>query len=462
MDTYVGNTITIHDPTPEIINWCNKHLVLPNPDYDKKLRMGFWVGNTPKTLVLYERRGRSIVLPYGTLRSIMPMLKAGEIEQIFTEPYYVDYGGDPVPLYDYQQEAVEAMFQHRYGILQSPAGSGKTQMGIALIKKYGRTALWITHTLDLLKQSRERALKYIPRGQIGTITEGKVNLSEGVTFATIQTLSKLDLASYRDFWDVIIVDECHHVSGSPTRITQYYNVLSKLAARHKYGLSATVHRADGLIQATYAMLGEVMYTVSDEAVESKIMRVGVKPINTHVLPTEDCYKPDGTLDFTGMINYLTAVPERNHMIVDDIIRNENHSCLILSDRVGHLETLQAMLPLDMRERSVLITGKMTTKAQKAVRESALDKMRSGELQYLFATYALSKEGLDIPRLDRLFMASPVHDEAVVIQSLGRIARTFPGKENPIAYDYIDAIRYCARAYKERTRHYDKIGAYYVP
>lgn len=42
----------------------------------------------------------------------------------------------------------------------------------------------------------------------GTITEGKVNIGKGITFATIQTMCKLDLSRYKDFWDVIIVDEC--------------------------------------------------------------------------------------------------------------------------------------------------------------------------------------------------------------------------------------------------------------
>ena len=55
-------------------------------------------------------------------------------------------------------------------------------------------------------------------------------------------------------------------------------MLNSLAARHKYGLSATVHRADGMIAATYALLGHVVHTVPDEAVKGKIMQVGIKPL----------------------------------------------------------------------------------------------------------------------------------------------------------------------------------------
>ena len=107
--------------------------------------MGFWTGNTPEVLTLYEVHGDTWVLPFGVLRQIIDMIDARDLHSGFTEPVSVDYG-EAVPLYDYQQKAVEMAYSARYGILQSPAGSGKTQMGIALTKKYARKTLWLTTT----------------------------------------------------------------------------------------------------------------------------------------------------------------------------------------------------------------------------------------------------------------------------------------------------------------------------
>jgi len=304
----------------------------------------------------------------------------------------------------------------------------------------------------------ERARLYMDPKTFGVITAGKVNIGSGITFATVQTMSKLDLARYKDLWDVVIVDECHHSVGAPTKLTMYYKVLNNLRARHKYGLSATVHRADGLIPALYALLGPVMWKVPDEAVAERVMKAEIKPIQTGVGLSEECLKPDGTLNYTGMITYLSGCEERNDIILDCLEEEEGRSCLILSDRIDHLDTLFRALPPQMRHDAVMITGKMTSKAGKAEREAALDQMRSGEKKYLFASYALAKEGLDIPNLERLFMATPVKDEAVVIQAVGRVSRTSPGKDTPMVYDFIDNIRYCQRAYRERTRHYRKIGA----
>lgn len=461
MNIKVSNTLTIENPTNEIKAWCRKNLTIANPEYGKKARMHLWLGDTPKTIALYEIRGDTLVLPFGVLSSLPDDVKKNaSFESEFSPIERIKYNAN-VNLYDYQKIAVDTMIEAKYGILQSPAGSGKTQMGIALATKLERKTLWLCHTLDLIKQSKERAEMYIDKKLLGTITEGKVNIGSGITFATIQTMSKLNLADYKYEWDCIITDEVHRVAGSPTSVTQYQKVLNSLSARHKYGLSATVHRADGMIKATTALVGEVAYRVPDEAVADKIMKVGILPIGTGVQISREALNTDGTLNYTKLISYLTKNDSRQQVIIDALLENEGHSCLILSDRLEHLEDLIARLPIVTQMDAVMICGKMTTKKGKAEREKAIKDMRSGKKKYLFATYSLCKEGLDIPRLDRLFLTTPQKDYAVITQSIGRIARTFEGKESPIAYDFVDNIGYLVKSYKKRCTTYRKNHCYFV-
>ena len=455
----VSNVITVENPSAELMKWCQQNLKLKNPEYEKKQRMHFWVGKTPQWLYLYETRGDKLILPFGVLRNILPMVNTDEVEMDFPAVENIDYHCQ-VPLYDYQENAVAEVFWKQYGILQSPAGSGKTQMGIALIAKWGRRTLWLTHTKDLLTQSKQRAEQYIDPSLLGTITEGKVNIGKGITFATVQTMCNLDLAQYKNMWDVIIVDECHRAAGTPTAVSQFSKVLNSIAARHKYGLSATVHRSDGLIQATYALLGEVVYTVPTEAVADKIMKVGIYPVPTGIGISRECLNTDGTLNYAKLIGYLTESEERNRLIVECITADRDKPALILSDRLGHLETLMSMLPPDMRADAVMVSGKMTSKKGKAEREQAIADMRSGAKKYLFATYSLAREGLDIPCLERLHMATPVKDFAVVTQSIGRIARTSVGKSQPVVHDYVDDVQYLVKAYKTRCKHYRKGGCFF--
>ena len=449
----VSNELVVEEPTTELEQWCEKNLIIQNPEYTKKARMGFSVYGVPKRISLYEIRGQTLVLPYGTLQTLpLDIVLDAEVVNEFAEAVQVEYEGQ-VPLYDYQEETVVALVKAKGGILQSLPGSGKTQMGIALAKRFGVRTLWLCHTLDLINQSRERAKLYYSKDIMGTISEGKVELGTGITFATVQTMSKLNLSAYKDYWDLIIVDEVHRVSGSPTTMTQYRKVLNSLSARHKYGLSATVHRADGLIQATYALIGGIAYKVPDEAVADKIERASIRPVGTGVEISRKALNTDGTVNRAKLISHLTENEDRNETILSCIEKGK--SSLILSERLEHLRTLMQGLPPDMAKEAVMVDGKMTSKKGKLEREKALDEMRKGNKKYLFATYQLAKEGLDIPRLERLYLTTPQSDYAVITQSVGRISRTFPGKSEPIAYDFVDNIGQLVKSYKKRCTIYRK-------
>jgi superfamily II DNA or RNA helicase len=182
--------------------------------------------------------------------------------------------------------------------------------------------------------------------------------------------------------------------------------------------------------------------------------VSVETVQTEAEFPEEAVKDDGSIVWAKLINGLCEDADRNRLIADKLVENKGYSCLILSDRLSHLETLMAMLPDDMRANAVMISGKMTSKKGKAEREAAIEQMRTGEKKYLFATYTLAKEGLDVPRLELLFLTTPQKDEAVIIQSLGRIARKFEGKANPVCIDFVDSnIRIMVGMWKKRMRIY---------
>ena len=54
MQVTVGNQLRIENPSEQLLTWCKKQLILPNPEYAKKVRMHFWVGNTPEKLYLFQ------------------------------------------------------------------------------------------------------------------------------------------------------------------------------------------------------------------------------------------------------------------------------------------------------------------------------------------------------------------------------------------------------------------------
>ena len=455
MQVTISNEIYIRNPVPELVAWARENLIIPNPEYARKQRMGLWTGNTEKQLYLFYVDGDVLALPCGTGKQVRRFLtEVTGIIQDLADNGMLEFP-DMVPLYEYQEAAVSAMKRAGCGILQSPCGSGKTQMGIALAARIGRKTLWLTHTADLLNQSYDRARQYYPEETLGKITGGRVQIGSHMTFATVQTLSKLDLEKYKYEWDVIIVDECHRVSGTPSGMKMFYRVMSRLAASYKYGLSATVHRSDGLIKSTFAILGDIQYKVPDEAVAEKIMQVEILRRDTGIMTSRSCLDTDGTMVYSKLMEYLTGNIARCQIIAEDLVKNQNHSNLILSDRLDHLHLLQNMLPEELKKDSAMIDGRMTSKKAKADRIQALEDMKAGKKHFLFASFSLAKEGLDIPRLDRLYLTTPKKDYAVVTQSIGRIARTSEGKEQPVCYDYVDQIGFCENQWKRRKTSYRK-------
>lgn len=449
MRTTISNEIVVENFSKELLSWCEQNLSYNNPEYFKKKRMGFWVGKTPEKIKVYRKSNTKLYLPFGTLKRVW--------KYISKNPYKVEFKATKIypisdfTLYDYQEKAVQALLEAKNGILISKAGSGKTLMLLETICRLGYKALWINNKLDLMNQAYDKANANIKNITFGKIAGGKIEIGD-ITFATVQTLANIDLQRYKDEWAVIVVDEVQGVSSTPSKLTQFSKVLSNLAARFKFGCTATLHRSDGLEKTACDLIGDVVYEVPEEEIADRIIKATVRKIDTDYIPSEEILNADGTISsFTKLVNDICENEERNNLILQYLRKNLDHHCIVLSDRLSHLKKLQKEIGC-----GELISGDMTSPREKEKRKEILDRMKKGESKLLFATYSLAKEGLDIPVLDRLFMATPKKDLTVVIQSVGRIERTFEGKEEPIVYDFVDKNEpMLDRMYTARRRIYKK-------
>ena len=466
MKIVLTNIIEIQDPTKEILEYCKKELTFKNPDYIKKQRMGFWVGKTPKTISLYDYYEDNIYLPIGCFEDIWNLHPRKEDYTDYTITNTTNIKSN-IKLRDYQKPCIDALKKYVNGIFVLPPGLGKTQIGLECAATLKQKTLWMTHTKDLLNQARERCEDNL-NCTTSEITDGKCDTAGDIVFATVQTL--VNIIDHNEIkqneFGLVIVDEVHHLSTNAESVKMFEKCVNYFNARYKLGLTATLHRADGLQNTTTKILGNVIYEIKKS--EDKKTLVGYyenQPIITmpieqfqvpaqiHMLKTtynvanENVFDTSGRIIFSSLISSLATDSDRNKLILDLINKTKGYT-IVISERTSQLEYLG-----NMTENSIYINGK----TPKKTREKKIEEFREGKHRVLFATYSLVAEGLDIPILENLVMASPVKDERLVVQAIGRCQRPSDGKKIANVYDLVDDVSILDKFTRKRKSVYKKEG-----
>lgn len=439
-------------------------LTIDNPAYRKAKYQRRPTWGIPQKLQLYTYdNDGSLILPRGYEDQLMERLagqKAVETCWDQTVGYDVDFGpwNDAYELRDYQLPLVKALVE-KNGIGVAPAGSGKTIMGMRYIYEIGRPTLWLTHTKDLMYQTKQRAeatLKGV--GRIGIFGDGIQDEGSGkLTIATVQTLKANPqiIGRLNRYIGVVVIDEAHHFPS-----TQFLDTAAQFKAARCIGLTATPKRKDELEQYMYMGIGPVRYEVPRTALYEKEQLVlpEVRFVYTgFTYGDED--SADGNvdaggenLDYQDILNRLYADDDRLQLIAENIVDAVKYGqsivlaesvryCFLLRERVDRLlkdlgykgcktavvhggltrytwktvygkkqaedlveHVYKTECKYDGKARRWKVKVPQYTEAEfnawqvtKRQRLQILDDCRAGKINILFATQ-LAREGLDIPSL----------------------------------------------------------------
>lgn len=424
-------------------------LTFPNPKFLENEKHGFSNWDTPQELCFLEQSGNALVMPRGFTRQLLGILRGAGVSHQIEDRRRVlpavdfSFKGE---LHPFQLEAVEAVASRDFGVIESPTGSGKTVMALALIARRRQPALIVVHTKELQEQWIDRIESFlgIPAREVGTIGNGKVKVGERITVALVQSLYKC-AAEVSPHIGHLIVDECHR---TPART--FIEAVIAFDCRYMLGLSATPFRRDRLTRLIYWYLGDVAHQVDKDA----LVDAG------HILQAEVIYREtdfepwsDPSTQYSLMLSELTEDPERNVLIADDVTQEASNGggvCLVLSDRKAHCETLVEFLRGQGVEAH-LLTGDLSN----GKRLKVVDDLNAGKVKVLIATSQLCGEGLDFPELSTLFLTTPIKFNGKLIQHLGRVLRPARGKDKAQVYDYHDVnVGVLMAAAKSRARVYE--------
>lgn len=354
-----------------------------------------------------------------------------------------------ITLRDYQEEAVQCFLKNKRGIIRLSTRAGKTVIAIAITQMLGKKTLFVTHTKDLLKQSRNEFEQKLGcrAGQIG---DG-VFLPREITIGTIQTLSRgikdkdETIKKFLSTVELVVFDEVHRASSS-------YQLISSWAtnARWRLGLSATACMTDKEnALSSQAMTGPIIYEIDMEKLidEGRIARPLVYfvdiPNKTKITKWTD-WK---TVYREGVVEFHT----RNLAVCIATMKlvRRGKPTLVLVESIDHGNILTDMLSSKVNVR--FMSGSDDTEDRKA----ALVDLQTMGLDVLVST-RIFNEGVDIPRLEAVVVASGGKSPIQIYQKYGRGITKIPGKEETIVVDFID--RSHRKLYEHSQQRWNVISA----
>ena len=148
------------------------------------------------------------------------------------------------------------------------------------------------------------------------------------------------------------------------------------------------------------------------------------------------------------INHLATNEEYIHSValIASTYAAEGHKVLVVSDRVAFLKVCQRLVG----ENSVCITGDMDF----TEREDTMRRM-GGDKNILFGTQSIFSEGISLDVLSCLVLGTPVNNEPLLTQLIGRVIRKKEGKIQPKIVDIHLKGKTAARQANARMGYYVK-------
>jgi superfamily II DNA or RNA helicase len=335
------------------------------------------------------------------------------------EAHPLAYGGALLP---YQERAVAALASKPCGVVVGPCGCGKGEMIVATVGRLGLPTLVLVAQVEQATElvARVEARLGVKAGLVGA-GEQRV---ERITVALVQSLDEAHLEQLRDRFEVVIVDEAHHAAAD-----SYRAVLCGLRARRWYGFTATIDREDGLRPFVHHFLGPVVYEVTRAELEAagRSLTPRLEQVRTRFrfpYASQD--------DWHALLEALEIDVGRNELIAGVVVREAGGElCAVLTGRVEHAKILAAMLEA-RGLRVALLHGAVAKKA----RARLLEVARGGGVDVVVGTQLLD-EGIDVPRLARVFLTWPGRAEGRLVQRIGRALRPHAEKGEPVIFDFID-------------------------
>ena len=335
-----------------------------------------------------------------------------------------DPNADLAWLRDYQKEAVEVSARRTRGILWHVTGAGKGEVALGLVRAMPCRWLFIVHRSGLMYDIADRYEKRNSLEAAGRIGDGKWELADpsgasgaSLTCATFQTLSKAygtpRFAQLADSAQGLIVDECHCLPSA-----SFWRVAMQMRnAYYRIGLSGTpLARGDQRSLYAVAALGSVIHRIKPDV----LIAAGVlaKP-RIKLIP---CFQTSDRPTWQGVYGECIVRSKRRNRIVIEAAKRAKTPMLVFVKEIKHGKLLRTMLE-DADIQTDFVWGSDSQQS----RERSVERLERGDIEAIVCSVVF-QEGIDIPSLESVVVASGGQSVIATLQRIGRGMRTDQGRK----------------------------------
>jgi type I restriction enzyme, R subunit len=250
-----------------------------------------------------------------------------------------------------------------------------------------------------------------------------------------------------DFFDFIIIDECHR--GGANDESNWRGILDYFAPAVQLGLTATPKRKDNV--DTYAYFGDPVYTYSlKEGINDGFLTpFKVKQISTTL--DEYVYTPDDQL-VEGEIETGKRYTETDFNKIIEIKEREAHRVKLFMEQINQNEKTLVFCATQDHARAVrdLINQMKTSKDPNYCQRVTADDGALGEqhlrdfqdnekaIPTILTTSQKLSTGVDARNIRNIVLMRPINSMIEFKQIIGRGTRLYDGKDYFTIYDFVKA------------------------
>ena len=291
------------------------------------------------------------------------------------------------------------------------------------------------HTVPLRNQWA-REVKKVFDIEPGIVGSGDFNIDAPIVIGNVQTLRRR-IPDIKKEFGTLILDEMHHVPSAT-----FSRVVDTNYARYKIGLTGTLERKDGKHVVFRDYFGNNVYKPPKE----NYMTPEVHIVNTSIRFLDGARMP-----WANKVTQLTDNNEYRHLVamLAAGYAAKGHKVLVVGSRVAFLKACSELVG----DKAISITGDINHDE----RETLIKLIRSNKKEVLFGTQAIFSEGISVDELSCLILATPINNDPLLTQLIGRVIREKEGKPKPVIVDIRLLGNTARRQLSNRVGHYIKEG-----